>query len=145
MPDDTDWNEILEIVADLEDKLSNKDNTMWGYNAAWSEDLAALLGVAGTATKTTVNVPAGEVHVIEAISWQNQTGARGVMLFRVMGTAGDASLVREATPARYDPVVWAGRLTMHEGEHIEVKQNDCLQNDAHVGAARGYIMLVPEE
>jgi len=144
MPDDTDWDAIQAIIADMEDKLMSTENVPWGYNVRWKYDLGMLVGFGGgTATHATSPVPAGTVRVLEGVSWQNQTGARSTMVIRVTPSPA-ITLAREVTPLQYDPLTWFGRLTLQEGDKIEVKQINCLEDDYLIGVAWGYDMAVPE-
>lgn len=142
--DDQDFSDILEIVADMEVKLMSQENTLWAFGEHWSESLAALQGSDGTAITATVAVPAGKVLVLEGLSWRNTTGARGSMQLQILGVSDMLILADLTSPAQYAAMKWQGRQTLTEDEYVLVKQNNCLENDAHAGSVRGYLMNVPE-
>jgi len=68
IPDDADWNDIDAVIADLENVLMGNDNVIWGYSDVYGETLEELPLPAGTSTKYSKEVPAGECWVITGIS-----------------------------------------------------------------------------
>lgn len=144
MPDDTDWSAIEAIVADLEEKLSNNDNVPFGFTERWVDVLESLLVGDGTQTITLNPVNSGEILRLEAISWYNNTGVRGRMQIFVKTGTQTTMLATIQTPAIKEPAMWSGVLSLAEGDLIVVKQFSCLDSDIHLGAARGYMMQVPD-
>jgi len=68
IPDDAAWGDIDSIIADLEKTLMGNDNVIWGYSDVYGERLEELPLPAGTSTKYSTTVPAGEVWVVTGIS-----------------------------------------------------------------------------
>ena len=121
----------------------SQENTPFGYNESWVEVLEDLLVGDGTAFLILDPVAEGEVLRLEGVSWYNNTGARGRMQIYVRTGTQRTNLADVATPAFREPVIWTGALTLAEGDEIVVQQFTCLDNDIHIGAARGYVMIVP--
>lgn len=143
MPDDETWDAIETLVADMEDRLMGDGNTMWGYKEEWAADLGMRKGSAGTAQVSLDPVEAGEVLVLQAVSWYNNTGVRGRMQIYVKTGTPVAQLAMLAAPAIKEPVLWSGNLVLAEGTTIVVKQFSSQEDDYYLGAARGYKMAVP--
>lgn len=144
MVDTDDWDTIEAIVADLEDKLMTAQNVMFGYSESWEGSLVSLAGTDGAQTVSLDPVGAGEVLRLEAVSWYNNTGARGAMQIQVKTGTFITRLDYIQSPAVQEPVLWSGVITLQEGDKLVVKQYNALEDDYFVGAARGYKMVIPE-
>ena len=143
MPDDSDWDTILAIVSNLEDKLMANENTPFGFKERWVDVLEDMLVGDGTAAMTLDPVSEGEVLRLEGVSWYNNTGARGRMQIYVKTGTQRTNLADIQSPTIREPVMWTGVLSLAEGDKIVVTQSGCLDGDVHIGAARGYKMEVP--
>lgn len=143
VPGDEDWDTILAIVADLEDKLMSTENTPFGYRESWVGSLEILAGSAGTQVVQLDPVESGELLVLESASWYNNTGQRGRMRLEVKTGVATILIAQDAAPAAKHGVLWSGAITLKEGDKITARQFSCLEDDWHIGAARGYKMTVP--
>lgn len=144
MADDSDYSDILEIVADLEVKLMSNENTLWGYNERYAQMVSVRTGGAGTQTLDFTHVPAGEVWVIEAMDIVNLTGSRNRVLLYAVTSGIAVQLHTAATPLVNIPDGWQGRITLQEGDWVRARQFGCQASDAIDATAWGYKMIVPE-
>ena len=143
MPDDTDWDAIQAIIADMEDKLMAAENTLWGFNDGFVRNLAYEAPGDGTATLNCDEVPEGELLVLQTISWINITAQRGTMQILIKRDAMSCVLKVGLAQPQALALCWSGKVTLEEDDRIIVKQAGCLTGDAFVGAAWGYRMKVP--
>lgn len=144
MPDDTDWDLLQAITADMEDRLMALENVLWGYMDTYAEKAELRTGSAGTATLDGTPVPEGEVWVVEAMSLVNTTAARNRILLFVVSPGVALQVHTDATPEHNIYVDWQGRQTMKEGDYVRWRQWGCLANDELIGMVRGYKMSVPD-
>lgn len=64
---DDDFDDISAIVADLESKLMQNDNTLMGYAERYLEQIVVNNAPAGTNIITSDAVPAGELYIVTTI------------------------------------------------------------------------------
>lgn len=119
-----------------------KSNMLWGYNGQVSETVFELNATAGTFTLTSTVVPSGEVHVIQALSAQNQnTDPTLIMIYATCGS--DTPRIKsQATPGIAIPIVWTGNVTLIEGDTLSAQFRGCTLNDDLYFWILGYKMKV---
>ena len=100
-----DYDELMAIVADLEEVLMGNPNTIWGYADRWSDEKDRE-GIGGGYTWVETDpVPEGYVYVLEHWSiWHTDTVTRGVYLWLRMGSD-DQILYRAPSLSGYDYVI----------------------------------------
>lgn len=122
----------------------HKLGLIWGYSAAWAEDLSVAMTSDASFVGDSGVVLADEVWIIQHAAFANHTGARGMARIWLMGSAHQTPLVWTLTPARYEPVVWSGAVTLTVGDYIRMEQQSCLTNDVIYAGVWGYKMKIAE-
>ena len=144
-PTIADFDDILEIVADLEETLMGNPNTIWGYTERWS-DLTATVSVGAGYTDAVIGpVPAGYVQVLEY--WQiyhNDVAARAVIV-QLSGGDGEPFLLVAPNQNQDEYVGEYAYLTLSEGDYLRLRVYALATGKACSLVARGYKMIVPEE
>ena len=142
-PDDTDWDSIQAIVADLEEVLMGNPNTIWGFTARWSgSDEGTSIGEAYTDCGLGP-VPAGYVYVIEHWSFiHHDTQTRACVLVL---TGGDPEQIVYYAPnvAQEDFVYDGANLTLAEGDGIMLRVFALANTLTSELSVWGHIMTVP--
>lgn len=140
-PDAADYDDILEIVADLEEVLMGNPNTIWGYSGR-TESIFDDTADEGAFQKWTSAVPAGQVWVLQHCALVNETGSRGRIELNLQSVSGNIVLASVAAPGT-DVVAWSGALAMKATESLYIKQTGCNENDVMVGGAVFAQMVIP--
>jgi len=143
-PTVADYDDILEIVADLEEALMGNPNTIWGYKERWS-DLQAGVSTGGAYTDAIIPaVPAGWLHNLEY--WQvyhNDDAPRGVIL-QIAGGDGEPFLLY-APNQNGDEYVFSGaNITLSEGDYMRFRVYGLADTKACSVVVWGHKMIVPE-
>lgn len=141
-PDASDYDDILEIVAELEEVLMGNPNTIWGFKDRVYHSLGGTKSGAGQYIQWIGGPGAGEVWVVQSVFIQNLTGARGQAILYVGAAPGDSVLASNPAPG-LEAVVWTGEVVMEEGGNLHVTQDACLDGDVIEAAMVGYMMEVP--
>lgn len=83
-----DFDTILSLVADLEDKLMGNENTAWGYNDRYFEQWSNDDHAGGTQILETLPVSSGYIHVIKHVTLLQTTtsGQPSVLQIRTNGS-----------------------------------------------------------
>jgi len=121
-----------------------KLSLVFGYSERLYEDLGGTQSGAGDYGKHSTAVPAGEIHIVQAITIRNETGARGRAQIHTRANGTFILLASLVTPVRYEPVEFAGPLCLAEGDQIYVIQYSCLDSDGIVSGLWGYKMKIAE-
>lgn len=74
-PDDTDWNLIQAVVADLESVLMGNNNVVWGFSDRYYENIEDESMPAGVQDKLGAVVPEGEVWEATGMSFIHSSGS----------------------------------------------------------------------
>ena len=144
VPTDEDFDDILEIVADMEETLMGNPNTIWGYEDRWMEYKGVESTGAGTTYVSTNAVPAGYVYVLEHWNIYHLDDDPCGMTLGMGETGG--------TPILYTAPAVPGEDVVYETTHITLKESDYLTL-AIVGLPNeslarmrvwGHKMVVPE-
>lgn len=142
-PDAADYDEILEIVADLEETLMGNPNTIWGYKDRYFEVETNDDCDAGTNNLYFSTVPAGEVWVINGIWAKNGTSVSAAIAMWVYFDSTLYHLETFTTPGADVSLNWTGKAILKEGDYIRVAFYGCTAGDDVLARARGYKMDVP--
>lgn len=142
-PTTADIDDILEIVADLEEKLMGNPNTLWGYSDVWSETFGEQsVGDPETSADTTP-VPAGFVYKLER--WRlrhNHGSAIGITVRAYVEGVGIYIYDVPALPHLED--VFEGvTITFKEGDFLRVTAYGLNSGQTIEAKVTGYMMVVP--
>lgn len=140
--DDADWLEIETIIGILEAKLMGNDNTLWGYNAPLAEEGDETVEAAGTYDMNLSTVPAGEVWVVQGLTWWSDVATGAVGIFRLT-TPGRFALVRSVPwDANKYNIELGVNATLTEGDNLRFEWYSLLEDQRVIGQAWGYKMKV---
>lgn len=114
----------------------------WGYSDELFESFDDTATGASWGMYTTA-VPAGEVHVVQAITLRNETDAPGRTEFLVYNSINEYfHLEWVASLLRYEPLKWVGTITLAEGWRVRVLMDGTDADDVIAGGCAGYKMLI---
>jgi len=138
-----DYDEILAIVADLEETLMGNENVIWGYKDTYSAMDDNNYLATGFITRETLPVPPGYVYVITGITAQFSTGAASSMYIYLTMAAGDVLLAADISASVGVPLSVIGAYPLRAGQYVKVGFNITTQ-PCHVYIyVSGYKMKVP--
>lgn len=144
MPDDDTWDDLSDIIADLELKLMGNDNVIWGYNDRLALYVLHTKVGAGSHLLDVGTVPAGEVWKVHSTLGLNGTTTVVHQHYINDGTYAYYVSRFAAQPAN----LWSSNdgvcYTLKEGDTIGIAFWNCLDGDLLRGAVLGYKMNVPE-
>lgn len=120
-PTVADYDDILSIVADLEETLMGNPNTLWGYKdrlaeseEAWGDGAADVWVVVGP-------VPEGEVWVLaEAYGYHEADAAKDLRIY-LQGTGAFHYLVQYPSASPGIDHRWQGQVVLKEDDQIVCK------------------------
>jgi len=143
-PTAADYDDILEIVADLEETLMGNPNTLWGYNERYVERADESASGAGDVWVSLTEIPSGEVWVVENFYMYHDAGAaKGVLAY----VAGDSEYFYFIDVPALSPGIkqqWQGKLVLEEGDRVWGRCTAPGDGKTLFIAAWGYKMAVPE-
>lgn len=140
VPDESDFDDILAIVADLEETLMGNPNTIWGYAAPWSEWLVEeSVGDPYTDAETTA-VPEGYVRVLEHWTGRHTHGSTRQVTLQVIAAMGAPILY--TAPALPDGEYAYGttRVTLAEDDTVRWRVSSLASGQNAIFIAHGYVM-----
>jgi len=141
-PDDENWENILSIVADLEENLMGNENTIFGVKERWSENLGETKSGDGAFSKLSTVVPSGYIYVAQLITVTNFTRAGGTSFILVAdGTTSFYAEHISPLPI-YKPLTHDKELVLMAGDWVQVVINGCINGDDIRAGVWGYKMLV---
>lgn len=143
-PDATDYDEILAIVSDLEEKLMGNPNTIWGYQARYAPRKVEWDASAGTTTLTWDAVPAGKVYLVHRAEAKDKDSACSRVLIIVEMGSTSMTIAEDVTPVANKAIVWEGSLVLSEGDYLWARFYDGILHDEMYFQGAGYEMDVPE-
>jgi len=142
-PTDADYDDILEIAADLEETLMGNPNTLWGYKEHLTESAREVKSGDGIWTWLSTPVPAGEVHKLEFAFGRNESADVTTSQLHCVSAGVVYVLKYKATMIRWEPIDFVGQLTLHEGDQLRIRMSGCLDGQQMDGGLWGYKMKVP--
>ena len=141
-PDDSDWDDIRAIVADLEELLMGDVNVPFGVYDRWSEWLGGTKSGDGTYSAVSTAVPADYVYVVQGVFAQNDTMPRGLTS---IGFSDDSYwyYMKSIVPTlASESVSVLAPMVLKQGDQVRVIVQSCLDGDVISAGARGYKMKV---
>ncbi len=145
VPTDEDFDDILEIVADLEETLMGNPNTIWGYKDRWVEQVEYDVVGDGSYDVNSDPVPNGYVYTLQSLVCRNlTTGTSTVPKLRSNGILVPIGQAVGSAATVYRIVDGIG-YTLKYGDRALVRFYNCLDGDELEMFLWGYKMVVPEE
>lgn len=139
-----EWDNLLAVVANLEEKLMGNENVIWGYSDPVAQEVKELSASVGSDTLSSAPVPSGEVWVVQAIaafdvdtdlsSIKIQVFSGGVPVHLYYADPGEANI----------PAVWSGEVVLPHNGYIYVTFLGTVEGDDIYLRYLGYKMKVPE-
>lgn len=145
LPDDTDFDDILAIVADLEVKLMGNNNVIWGYydRLAMKEDDTTVS--AGGFVQEHATPPAGEVWVVYSIGlWTDTQAAIADCTVDFLPFVIPPIAEAVTVPVNTNKVVSSLNVILKEDDEIRVTWSGLASGQHIKSYVLGYIMNVPE-
>ena len=143
VPTDEEYDALMVIVANLEEKLMGNENTIWGYNDIVADAKSRTKSGDGTFQEWGDAVPEGVVWVIQHVSMTNKTGDRGIMRIEVSSAAqGQIWLLNEPDPGQ-SAQVFKGPIVLVHTDLIKWIQEGSLNGDQYELGLSGYSMVIP--
>lgn len=142
-PDAADFDDILEIVADLEETLMGNPNTIWGYLAQWlAQPTETSVGDPSTYVETAA-VPAGQVWVLEHYTFYHTAGTTCACNL-IVNVGGANPILYQAPAVPSDDAVYdETKITMEEGDTIQLRVTGLPVDELATLRCIGYKMDVP--
>lgn len=144
-PTIADYDEILEIVADLEESLMGNPNTIWGYKERWSEKKT---GTSTGEASTGINcdaVPEGYVYVLEYWDIEQKGDTAHALSLRVFGGDAQPTLFYAASQPSGQAEFQPCHIILSEGDLIQLRAYGLEDTKTCIMQLRGYMMAVPAE
>jgi hypothetical protein len=142
-PDDTDWDMIQGLVAELEEKLMPNQITPWGFTDRLAEEIIKVSADAGVNGLVHSTVPNGEVWVVEAHGAVNLATPTVCNLSGAFG----GTPVTPYSHGILSPGLWsfspAIRLVMVAGDVLTAVFYGCTAGDYLISGLYGYKMNIP--
>lgn len=142
-PTVADYDDLLAIVADLEETLMGNPNVIWGYKDRWTQDLSETKSGDGDFLKWVPQVPAGYVYVVQFAYMRNDTGQRGAAEIEAYNGMHYWTLERDDSLAANELLSWVGNLVLKESDQLNFFMGSCLNGDVMHAGVWGYTMEVP--
>lgn len=143
VPTDEDFDDILEIVADMEETLMGNPNTIWGYKERWVESQSVEGIGAGSTYVDSDPVPEGYVYVLQ--HWMAVHAGGGPLSSTVYSKADGNEVVLFTAPAlaSADYALETANLTLSEGDYISFRVVGLPVSTYGYLRVSGYKMAVP--
>jgi len=143
-PTTEDYDDILEIVADLEEALMGNPNVIWGYADNWLSRTNELsTGETFTITET-VPVPAGYVYEVNFI-FAYHTGDSACACDVIINVGGaDPRVYTNAALAPTTFVMLPVHLKLVEDQYIQFRATYLTTGKLAILAVLGSKMVIPE-
>ena len=139
-----DYDNILEIVADLEETLMGNPNTIWGFTERWSvAHLGTSIGGAYT-DAVTAAVPAGQVYVLEQWQLVHTDDSSKSASLAIMGGIGIPYLYNGGSTSPNDYVFAGSNITLEVGDYLRFRVWGLANTKTMTLTVWGHKMVVPE-
>ena len=143
-PDDTDWDLIQAIVADLENTLMGNPNTLWGYLDRLADSKTQVKSGDGDHNMTFDTCPEGEVWIVNAVCGHNGTTACQIEFTMLNPSYFFPVHIFESSGIDEYSIKSSLSHIMKEGDYLRVTFRSCIDGDSLSGKITGYKMSVPE-
>lgn len=143
-PTVADYDDLLAIVADLEETLMGNDNTIWGYEDTIFASVGRVLTADATYNRILFTCPAGYIYIIHGVSSINMTTALETRHRINDGAAAHEIAVVDPQPADKWMITGPVRYVLKEGDYLMVSMFGALTGDETYVRAFGIKMKVPE-
>ena len=141
-PDNDNWDDISQIVANLEEKLMGDLNVPWGFNERLTDVVFSTTMPAGDSSLNHTAVPAGEVWVVQYATVYTVSASCVRVVTTAIGSDGICPLAVN-TPiltSTYYPT--SLELSLSEGDLIYSRFYTMTLNDTAYSYLWGYKMKV---
>lgn len=125
------------------------DGTRWrkgaipfAYTAQWYENLGNASAPGGTYSVNSTAVPAGYIYVLQALSIENDTGARGMARIFARPSGLYTCLGYTLAPAQFQPTYFSGAIVLKAGDTVLVTQLATVAGDAIYASVIGYKVAI---
>lgn len=142
-PDASDYDAILAIVADMEEKLMGNPNTIWGYSERWTYSSHIAASGGGDGWRLCVTVPEHELLVLQAVEIHHDADTAKEMELYIDAAGKELYFWHDAAAEPDIYHQWLGPLTLSEGDKLFAHLVAPGDGKEMWVTASGYIMIVP--
>lgn len=143
-PTVADYDDILAIVADLEETLMGNPNTLWGYKERWSLARPATSTGEAYTDAETFAVPAGKIYVLEQWNIVHADTVSKSVSLAIMGGSGVPYLFEGGSVSPGDDVYDSANITLAEGDYLRFRVWGLADTKTCTLTVWGHMMDVPE-
>ena len=144
VPTDEDFDDILEIVADLEETLMGNPNTIWGYYERWSWWGSTLRDGSSPTSVLTVAVPSGFAYRLEHWQAYHHGGQPCSLNLIMQGDPSDELIYTANLLAHAESAYQSANMTMEEDDQLALHVYSLPVDTRAYLHVWGYKMRVPE-
>lgn len=141
-PKTEDFDSILLMVTDLEEKLMGPNNLLWGYSDTVVERVNNTDADAGTNYLQTTPVPAGEIHTYDNVFAINNNSQCTYILVTATVSSAGVYLKRLAPVPAQQEVKLENPVTLKPGDFLVCSFTGCTEGDVIRFHVYGTKMLV---
>ena len=142
-PDAADYDDILEVVADLEETLMGNPNTIWGYKETAGSAETEVSDTNGTFWMQLDTVPAGEAWRILGLCLYRDDNAQDFVRVQVYRNGGNESLIDLDIDFLYKYFGFPIDIVLSEGQYLIMGFAGSTIGEVCKVTYWGYIMEVP--
>jgi len=121
-----------------------KLSQLWGYSDQYAEVAEETVSADGNVSLYLSTVPAGEIWVVEFVTFRNRDTAIPEIQGYLDGTSADIRFYHNLNVVAGTYYTWAGTVRMKEGDRIAGFFGGCVTNDVVRLQAMGYKMKIAE-
>lgn len=143
MPDDSDWGDIQDIVADLEYKLMPSENALFGIYETFRNVEQHGVVTGPNYTRSWGPVPAGYWYVLKNAWIGNFTRSSTYTFISVTSSDGVDYIKTATSLTQYMPMVYGGEYIMKPGDYLTWTVNTVQSLDDMRMGCSGYKMTIP--
>ena len=144
-PTVTDYDDILEIVADLEETLMGNPNTIWGYHDRWMEPQDTISVGNYSTYADTDPVPEGYVHIFEHWDIRHNHGSTRAVVLTIVTGDGQTTMWEAPAVPHWEMFYGDTHITLKEGDYVRAQIIELLTGRTIELTVSGYKMKVPVE
>lgn len=143
-PTADDYDDLLAIVADLEETLMGNPNTLFGYETHYEDISSSTVSGAGDKNLYFGAIPAGTLLRLEGARVKNTDTACTKIVISVGYPGGDHIIAEFQNPGANVSKFFDGMVTLPAATDMKATFYGCQDGDHIVCTLRGYNMDVPE-
>jgi len=138
-----EYDDILEIVADLEETLMGNPNTIWGYADRWLEECEETSTGGAQTWVDMTPVPEGYVYVLEQWNIRHEQAGGAAVTLRFFGDGDMQYLYDVPALPFFEDVMQTTHITLKEDDYVRFLVAGLADTKRLWLTVSGYMMVVP--